>query len=1378
MLALVGAVVAPYFIDWTAYRDEFQREATRILGRDVVVKGAASARLLPFPSVTFQDVEVLDRDGQPLLTIDRFRMDAELAPYLSGEILIYSMALDHPILHVPIAEDGAIGFVVGRPSIPTGARVVLEKVLVNDGAITIDNAGTGRKIELTNVAATLSADSLGGPFNGSGTLTLSDAPVGFTVSTGVEQPDGSMPLRIETDHPRLDASLAIDGKVAIEFGRPRFTGTVTLARPLPKVPPTGADGADPFRIAAGDTAEDATTGAAVPTDDRLPIRATGNLSLTPQTADLTDMRVQAGAGPQPYVLTGKGDLELGAVPRFALTLTGEQVDVDAMAGAPSRSSGVPPETSQAGTDAGAEGGGIAGSGPGAGSPPASGRGASPNSSAGALDLASRLEAVRRVLADVPRPTIPGTVSISLPVVTAGDTTIRDVAFRASPIDDGWAVDRFKAELPGRTTFEANGLVALDATFGFNGDLLVASAQPSGFSDWLSGQIDPSVRALSRAGFSAKAEISPTRQVFDDLEIDVGGNSLTGRLERAEANGATSLSASLKGKAIDLDALTALSRLFTGRSGSIANANSFDVSLDAGPVTLRDAAADRVDASVSFDGSRLQIGKLKVAGLAGATITAAGGLSDITGDAKGQLQLSLDAPKPEDFFAFLSRRYPGIPILEAVTEKARRLAPLKLSGEMRTLEPQEEGRHPSAPKGSKADEPTVSPSLYVRLDGTANGSKIDLSTTIENGFSAMSKSGRFGLDLRLENDEPTVLLSQLGLSAIDIGAPSPLEAELSLSAAATGPIVTTASLRAPGSEASIDGTMTVTPGGITGADLSLYLSSEDAAPWLSTIAVDLGQSLDGLPVDLAGSLVFDKSDWRIGGLKGQVGGTAIAADLDKPAGKPVTGEVNLAELSLPWLSKLVYGRGYDAGGASQGTAGDASGWSKAAFGRSRLPTIPYSLALSVDRLDLGGAAVGNVTAQLIGTPDAVTFQDASGTIPGGSVDGRLVLRNANGVGGLTLEAATDTLGLSTLWPKLAENDTEPTLDGSIRLDGTGQSYAALLAGLTGAGKVSVSNAVAPGIPQQLFEPLLAAADAEGFKPDSGTAPTLASLSTERSFDLPSVESSFSVTVGKARFAPASVAHGDETLTIGGSLDLPTLAVDGNLTLAIDPGLDRVDGASPIIDYTLAGSLFAPKLRADVTPLSNYLSVRALEREQARVEALQESLQETLRLRREARFYRWRERKAQEVADARRVAQEEQRKAAEAAAQAQADADAEAARQKAVAQAAAAEADAAKARQDEAAARRAEQAQAAAAARRQRDADAARQAPSTAPAPTPTPTPTQGRGSRSSNADAGTNSAGGGGNIDFGSAGAPKPKDPPTSYPSLPGVFNPLKMPSSR
>jgi uncharacterized protein involved in outer membrane biogenesis len=60
VLLLLAALIAPLFIDWTGYRANFEAEASKILGRPVVVAGAASARLLPFPSVTFEDVRVGD----------------------------------------------------------------------------------------------------------------------------------------------------------------------------------------------------------------------------------------------------------------------------------------------------------------------------------------------------------------------------------------------------------------------------------------------------------------------------------------------------------------------------------------------------------------------------------------------------------------------------------------------------------------------------------------------------------------------------------------------------------------------------------------------------------------------------------------------------------------------------------------------------------------------------------------------------------------------------------------------------------------------------------------------------------------------------------------------------------------------------------------------------------------------------------------------------------------------------------------------------------------------------------------------------------------------------------------------------------------------
>ncbi len=58
VLALTAALVGPYFVDWSSYRADFEREASAILGRKVTVQGEATAKLLPFPSVTFSDVSV------------------------------------------------------------------------------------------------------------------------------------------------------------------------------------------------------------------------------------------------------------------------------------------------------------------------------------------------------------------------------------------------------------------------------------------------------------------------------------------------------------------------------------------------------------------------------------------------------------------------------------------------------------------------------------------------------------------------------------------------------------------------------------------------------------------------------------------------------------------------------------------------------------------------------------------------------------------------------------------------------------------------------------------------------------------------------------------------------------------------------------------------------------------------------------------------------------------------------------------------------------------------------------------------------------------------------------------------------------------------
>ncbi|MEF2073706.1 AsmA family protein [Consotaella aegiceratis] len=1153
VLVLLGALIAPFFVDWTAYRSDFEREASRILGRHVVVAGDASARLLPFPSVTFGDVQVTDDAGHVLMTVERFRMDAELAPYLSGEIRIFSMRLEEPRVSLAVSREGRVSWIFGEPNIPTGATVVLENVEISNGTVVVANARTGKTDTLTAVDAKLSARSLSGPMTGTGTLQMNGHPLDVSLSTGAPQPEAGLPVKARIDSPDLNTGFIVEGSADLVDGQPQLAGTLRVFSPLPPQIETTDD--EPFASPspAGETPPDQAPLmiAALP-----PIQADSKIEATLDQITLSEMRVEAGTAEAPYTLTGSGRLALGIEPGFALDLEGEQVDVDTLA-------------------------------------------ADGDENPGALGFGDRVEAVRRVLASVPHPAMPGTIRMSLPVVVAGDTTIRAVAFTASPTDAGWSLKSLSAELPGRTRLEASGQVDLDDDFRFRGNLLVASRQPSGFSNWLSGSVDPAVRPLTRAGFSAKVDLSQDTQILDNLEVDIGGNVLTGRLERSGSGQARALATHLSGQALDLDAFLALSRIFTGKSNSLIDAERYDIALTAGPVTYQNAAARSIDAALSYDGSDLDIGKLQIAGLAGADLSASGRLTHLQEDPEGNLEVALHTDQPSGLLQFLQDRLPDSPALAVLRDRAPSFGPLNLNGRIGTVESTDTDR----------------PALRLDIDGAAAGTEIKASVALENGFDAAVQNGRFGVQLRLVNDDPGVLLDQLGFETLPVEVPAPLSLEVSLSGEETGPAVVSAALRAPDSEITANGTLDLAIGGVTGLDVAMLAQSRDLAPWLLATGGFFGQSVDTLPVDLAGDLSWYKGDWTFDNLAGTVAGTALKAELRRAEGAPVTGQLHLSELSLPWLAQLVYG--------GPPLADEASAtWSPTEFRMPLLLSSDVAVDVSADAASFGnGVTLDDLTARLTSSESELQLTDFAASLDGGTVGGTATLRNANGVGGFSLNGQLSGVDLSRL---LSSGRLTGQLDATVALDGTGQSYAALVSSMTGAGEISLKDAAIAGIAEDMLPPVLVAADQEGFTVDQATVGDLVqSLSGGARFYLGDVQSKFAVTGGVARLAPIEIAHETESLTLDGSLDLSDGALAGNLQLALDPGDEAIEGADPIVAYNLTGSLSEPEFVTDVRPLAGFLSVRALEREQARVEAMQESLQEKLRLRREVRFYRWRE-----------------------------------------------------------------------------------------------------------------------------------------------------------
>lgn len=300
VVALFVALLAPLFIDWTGFRQEFEREASRIVGRKVLVHGSVDARLLPFPSVTLNDVRVGEEDGnEPAVTIQRFSMDAELAPFLSGEALIFDMRIENPKVRLKLMADGTLDWARGRRSDIPAKSVVLENVEVTGGAIEFIDEQAGRTRQFTGLNAQLSARSLTGPWRIEGRGALDGSTGGFQISTGQIDERGVLKVRARVVPDRIGFSVDLDGDLKVVDFRPQYAGTFVLAQKKQR------DGRDPPN----------------------PIRVAGDFELSNDRLRVPEYNLEAGDPADPYLVTGEATLDTGKHPEFLLIADGQQIDV-------------------------------------------------------------------------------------------------------------------------------------------------------------------------------------------------------------------------------------------------------------------------------------------------------------------------------------------------------------------------------------------------------------------------------------------------------------------------------------------------------------------------------------------------------------------------------------------------------------------------------------------------------------------------------------------------------------------------------------------------------------------------------------------------------------------------------------------------------------------------------------------------------------------------------------------------------------------------------------------------------------------------------------------------------------------------------------------
>ena len=298
IIALIAALVGPYFIDWNQFRPQFEAEATRIIGAPVRVGGKLDARLLPAPSLQLHSVVVGGANDLGKVRANKLDVEFSLGSLMRGEVRATELTINGMSVDLGLDAKGRIDWPATTGTVNLGSLAIDRLNLT--GRIALHDAASRSTLELNDIAFSGDVRSLAGSVRGDGNFMLSGIRYPFRVSSG-QGPDGNgTRVHLNIDPGQRALAIDLDGVLNFDARAPRFEGAMTLVAP----PGQKGKGNDPpWRIAA-------------------------KVKADYSAARLEQIEVSFGPEERALKLSGNGDLRFGAAPLLRAALSARQLDAD------------------------------------------------------------------------------------------------------------------------------------------------------------------------------------------------------------------------------------------------------------------------------------------------------------------------------------------------------------------------------------------------------------------------------------------------------------------------------------------------------------------------------------------------------------------------------------------------------------------------------------------------------------------------------------------------------------------------------------------------------------------------------------------------------------------------------------------------------------------------------------------------------------------------------------------------------------------------------------------------------------------------------------------------------------------------------------------
>ena len=384
--------------------------------------------------------------------------------------------------------------------------------------------------------------------------------------------------------------------------------------------------------------------------------------------------------------------------------------------------------------------------------------------------------------------------------------------------------------------------------------------------------------------------------------------------------------------------------------------------------------------------------------------------------------------------------------------------------------------------------------------------------------------------------------------------------------------------------------------------------------------------------------------RLSDVNASIAGTTLRGQLAMTLGPVhrVTGEVEADTVAAPSL--IAAAIGMPAPAASHGAAW---AWPEDPFGAGAFGNFDGKLSLKLRQVELlPRLTAREFRATLRLGKNALTLDDMAGVVAGGRLSGLLSFKS--GDDGLTAHGKIALAGAdaASLLRAQARPPVTGALDVALDVQGTGLSPVALIGSLHGAGTIALDDAEFAGLDPRAFDVVTHAVD-QGLAVDAARISDVVRKALDSGqLSVRQAQGKIAVNVGQLRLRDVTADSADAALALSGDLDLIDGALDAHLVLS---GTSQAGGVRPDIYMALKGPLTEPTRSVDVSALTGWLTLRAIENQARRVKELEDAARkraEAERKREEAARKR-REEEARKRAAAARAHEEAARKAREAA-----------------------------------------------------------------------------------------------------------------------------------